>query len=293
MESDPRRLQERHNDSQNSFLEVYRSLNSNHVGTDETIVTRCVELGVVPEQLRYGIMRGVNRGVVKAVTGAMFYFNHVPSHPDAEKAFKITPVSQGTTTAIIQNREWEAGKLLKTCNLGCDMLKRASVPPSDAEELDKAPETGTIPIDEERYMQGQQRMLQERHPGAAGGGTTPDRPEVGRDWHQPLRRGQERQTLTSPADGLPPVASNDGQKHWSAAGLIKSYGEQLQASAPQARPQLTQLEVTFATEVLGKSQSSIDTGQVSFSPHDQRRFHQWRTNNLRSRLTSPLQKWLK
>jgi hypothetical protein len=286
VESDPKKLQERHSDAQNSFLDVYRSLDSARVALDEELVSKCVAEGVVPVNIRYGVMRGVNRGVAKSTSGELFYFNHVP-----DSTFKLVPVSVGANEKVIATREWEANKLLGKCNLGCDMRKADEIPSEDSEKLDKAPQAGTIPEDEEQAILAQQRMLQERHYGGAGGGTTPDKPEVGRNWHEPIRRGQE-ETFQTPGDGMNPVATNDGEKHWTAGQLIKAFGEQLQQTAPRVRPQLTPLEVRFATEVLGKSQEVVNTGQVMFSPWEQQRFQQWKTQNLRSRLVSPLQKWL-
>lgn len=286
VESDPQKLQERHTDVQNSFLDLYRSLDSTRVALDEELVAKCVAEGVVPATIRYGVMRGVNRGVVKSTTDEMFYFNHAPG-----LSFKIVPVLQGRNAKVIANREWEANKLLNTCNLGCDIRKAEEMPDPEAERLDKAPQAGTVPQSEEEALRAQQRMLQERHYGGAGGNTTPDRPEVGRNWHEPLRRGQEV-LHTRPGDGMNPVAANDGEKYWTATDLIKAYGTQLQHTAPRVRPTLTQLEVQFATEVLGKSQAAVNSGMISFSPYEQQRFQQWKNQRLRSRLASPLQKWL-
>lgn len=301
VESDPKKLQERHHDVQNSFLDIYRSLDSSLMALDEEIVSKCVVEGVVPLNIRYGIMRGVNRGVVKSTNGDLFYFNHVP-----ERSFKLVPVSVGANEKIIAGREWEANKLLSKCNLGCDMRKADELPlegseqlgeeravdPDDEQDVNKAPSSGTIPEDEERALLAQQRMLQERHYGGAGGNTTPDRPEVGRNWHEQIRRSQE-ETIQTLGDGMNPVATNDGEKHWTAQQLLKAYGAQLQQTAPRVRPYLTPIEVRFATEVLGKSQEAVITGQVRFSPWEQQQFNQWKTQNLRSSLVSPsLKKWL-
>ena len=262
-ESDPKRLAERHNDSQSQFLDMYRSLDLDRVDIDQDVVDSLVtDFGVIPETIRYGYMRGAYRGAVKSTTGELFYFNYAPE----ENTFKAVPADS-------TNQVWEVEKLLKSCKLGCDLNRNGEV----AQKASAA----TIPDDEDDYQRAQHRMATEHHYNGAGA-PTPDKPEVGRNWHEPIRRA---------GDALKSLGTNDGEQHWNTSSLMKAWGQQLQATAPRIRPQLDPLEVRFATEHLGKSMTDVESGRVTFSPRDQAAFQQWKSTELRGNI-SPLASWL-
>lgn len=286
-ESDPQKLSERAADPQGSFLDVYRSLHTGYLPMDEFFVTKSIESGVVPDVIRYGVMeRGpmrAFRGVVKSKTGSCFYFNW---HEGTE--FKMAK-------AATPEGEWEARRLLKSCQLGCDLRKAESAPidagQSIEEDVDEdnsrkgavgfVPSTATAPVDEDRYLQSQQRLMTEQHPGSTQAQDPPPDDDEGKQWHEPLARAQ---------DGLGPLASNDGQVHWRGAELLKAYGQYLQQTAPRVAADVTPVELRYMSDVLGISQTQIRKG-LRMSPRQRIGFEDWKTAQLRDRL-SHMKSWL-
>jgi hypothetical protein len=289
-EPDPQALAERQQDAPGSFLDYYRSVSMQHVDLDEQFVEKSVIEGVVPALLRYGVMqRGtmtVYRGVVKSVDGALFYFNWSDGNP-----FKLVKADNKT-------KEWEANKLMKSCHLGCDMAVKANAPLDPGEtvteayqsdndeaeedaqdEAEKAP-AAVAPRSEEQWMAEQQTMREQVHPGSTHS-ALPDDPTQGRQWHEPIRRA---------TDAAQPLATNDGQKHWSASQLMKAYGQQLQTSAPRVHPMPEPLEQQYMSEILGTTTENIEKG-FRLSPRQRLDFEQWKARQLRGRMTS-LQSWL-
>ena len=287
---------------------MYRSVSSQHIAQDESFVNQSVREGVVPETVRYGIMeRGTMkayRGVVKSTQGEMFYFNW----HDGGK-FKLVPVN-ACDPKHLDERQWEANKLFKSCQFGCDLIRSGDaapmVPtapganppmqplalvqdPEEENEVDKAgelPGAAVAPVSEEAWMADQARMRQEVHPGAAGT-QTPDDPAVGRDWHNENENIALAQNNVQ--DGLQPLATNDGEKHWNTADLLKSWGVQLQETAPRVLPQATGLEHEYMQTVLNMPTEQVQKG-VALAPRHRHAFEQWKSERLRGRL-SKLSEW--
>jgi len=288
-EPDPQKIEERRNDPPGSFLDMYRSLSSQHIPQDESFVNSVVIEGVIPEVIRYGVMnRGTMhayRGVVKSTQGDLYYFNW---HEGAK--FKLVPANDDT-------KVWEANKLFKSCQLGCDLIRsndNAPItagepvdPPEEEEDINDVdkdeggvPGAAVAPVAEETWAQDQQRMLHEVHPGAAGTQTADD-PTVGRDWHaQDLSRAQ---------DGMGALASNDGEKHWTTSDLLKSWGKQMQATAPRVLPRVSALEAEYMNTVLNVPQEQIQKGML-MTPRHRHSFEEWKASRLRGRLAK-LSSW--
>lgn len=275
VETDPNKIKEREYDSNVQFLDLYRSISndSSYSTLLESVVSECVKNEIIPVQVRFGIMENsimkVARGVIKSLDDNLYYFNY------GNEKFRLVPVYNKD-----EDRKIEAEKLLNSCDLGCDLV--------DVEKIKKAPQSGTVPQDEEQFIEEQQKLLRDRHPGATGGDITPDREDVGRNWHEDIKRSSN--IINAVGDGI----SYEGiqQNQWSKYSLIKAYGESLRRNAPNVRANLTDLEIKFAVEELGKSVSDINSGIVTFSPWDRKRFLDWKSKRLRKTLNYPLQKWL-
>jgi hypothetical protein len=295
-EADPEKLKERANDAPGSFLDLYRSLSQSHVPQDEKFVDASVIEGVIPESVRYGIMqRGpmtAFRGVVKSTSGDLFYFNW---HDGAD--FKLVPADNPT-------KQWEAAKLIKSCRLGCDLIRSAPKPAaghghpvdgrhdtatapledSEMEDVEKdIPGAAVAPVSEEEWMQQQQRMMHEVHPGDTAA-QTPDDPTQGRNWHA-------NEQIARAQDGMQALATNDGVKHWTASDLLKAWGQQMQQSAPTVQPRASSLETEYMKTVLNVPDVEIQKG-VQLAPRHRLGFEQWKAHRLRGSLTR-LQSWAK
>lgn len=275
-----------------TFFDVYKSLEPSRRDQDESLVTLAVGEGVIPASMRYGVMLNIDRGVVKATNGDLYYFQH--SGVDTENPiYRIVKADTST-------KKWEAERLYNNCKLGCDLVEKAwplsvSVEAQndktvdvddDKEDEEKAAgpaghgPAGKPPasVSEAQAIAGQHRQITEVHPGAAAA-VTPDRPEVGRDWH-----GTEK--------ALPeiPQQAQIENPMWRTTDLLRAWGQQLQASAPR-QYQVPEQERHFMTEVLGRTPDEISSGQAVMSPTQRAQFNMWLTRSLRTRV-SGLQQWL-
>lgn len=235
------------------FSEYYKSLTTDHRLDEEFIVDKAIEDGVIPIELRYIDMRGVLRGVVKSSNDMLYYFHYVQENDNfrlvkADDPFKIS----------------EAKRILQTCELGCTLIKAGGegAPPSGGQ--------GTI--NEEVDIDQQDDLLTDKHPAAAIT-TTPDRPEVGRMWHE-----QE----------VPPVMS----KSWDAGTLLESLNNTLQKSTNNLRPPVSPKEQQFMLEVMGKTPAQIKRGDTYMGPSHKILFQQWLGKSMRDSV-SILDKWTK
>jgi hypothetical protein len=123
--------------------------------------------------------------------------------------------------------------------------------------------------------------MTDMHPGSAGGDSTTDDPDQGRDWHK-------SQELSVPADGLTNI--NQSTQQWTLPDLMKAYGRALSESAPRAFPEPKPLEKQYMMEVLHKSQADISNG-FQMSPAQFSQFRKWQSFGLRDRLGG-LSNWL-
>jgi len=296
-ESDANALAARKDDEQGSFLSMYRSLSMQHIDMDEFLVRGAVDCGVIPASIRYGVMRRgrmeAYRGTVKSTSGDLWYFSYAPNAD-----FKLV---KATEPAQI----FEASKLLKTCPYGCDLAKGTAKAPLDPGETveeaslegtefddDKKDETekGAVPIPsaatvnrtEDQSIQEQPRLQTDVHPGNTAA-QMPEDETTGRNWHEPITRSQQPQLFTRAGDGLAPLATNDGEKHWSAVDLLKSYGQQLQATAPRVAPPVSSLEQQFLQDAMGVTPEQIAKG-IRLAPRHRAAFEQWKAARLRERL---------
>lgn len=278
-EADPQAIAQRHEaetPDEAAFLDMYRSLMPQQFERDASFVTKSIIEGVVPESLRYGVMRRghmeVYRGVVKSTTGDFFYFNWSP-----QGDFRLVPASDPA-------KQWESERLYKSCSLGCDLIRGPMVKPDDEDEEDaeKAdlPGAAVAPVHEDDWARQQESMQHEVHPGSTQS-ALPDDPTQGKQWHEPLRRA---------SDGLHALAANDGEKHWSTIDLMKAYGAKLQASAPTVAPRIDPVEAHYLQEVMGATPDQIEKG-MRLAPRHRIDFERWKSSQLRGRM-SGLRDWL-
>mgnify|MGYP000073309959 CR=1 FL=1 len=176
------------------FSTYYKSLTTTHRVDEEFIVTKAVEKGVVPVEVRYGIMNGAYRGVVKSSNEILYYFSYVQAN-DAFSLIKASDPSQ----------IYEAGRMLEKCMLGCDLIK--------AEPSDSA-SGGINTIEEEHDIADQDDLRTDKHPAAAGI-TTPDNPSQGRMWHE-----QEMPAMTKSWDASSLLDSLNDNLRKSTEGLL-------------------------------------------------------------------------
>ena len=257
-------------------LGLYKSRDAQHRVVDVDLLKRSIEAGITPETMRYGIMRDVKRGVVKSTQGDAYYFNYAPG-----KEFRL--VKADTPTKL-----WDANRMMRTCHLGCDLHR--SMPDDDAEELDKAPpppggggggEGGSLPpaaIEEEDNIAAQHDLMTDRHPGGVGG-TTPDRPEIGRQWHPDEQEAQ--------------VPVQKGPM-WSYKELLEGMRDNLQKSMPAAIMQERKpspKEAQFMQEEMGRSPGDIAEGNTYMSPSQRKHFNMWLNKGLSKSMNS-LETWL-
>jgi hypothetical protein len=246
-------------------LEFYKSLSVENRANDGIFVDMAIANGVYPESIRYDVFRGGYRGVIKGIDGELFYFTLPPAG-----AFHIVQASDDT-------RKWEAQRLFKGCNSGCDLIRGKSADKKkDEEEEGKAvgASGGTMELPpasqpEEQNVATQTQQITQEHPGGAMG-TTPQQDGSTERWH-----GQDMQ-----------------RSLWTTIDLMKSWGQQLQQTAPKVGVTDPQLR-TFCIEVLGKLPSEVDSGPVKLSGLQRAQYNQWLTKSLRGRmdgLTSWLQK---
>ncbi len=286
-ESDPASIDARRLDEPGSFLDIYRSIAIESIHNDMEFVDYCVKAGVIPASVRYGAMRRgqmlVYRGVVKSLPGDLFYFNWTPGAD-----FKLVPADDMT-------KKWEADKMFKSCTFGCDIRKaEAPLDPGESVEDDEEDHddlekmgrmagrpAGALPIPEAQAVAQQQSVMTTQHPGAAGGGTTPDNLNVGRDWHK---------SITHPADTAQ-VGTNDGVRHWTGLDLVKAVANKLHSTTPTVQPSLTPLEHQFLTQVMGYAPDQITKG-MKIPPRQRLNYENWKSDQLRGKLNG-LNNWIK
>lgn len=268
---------EEQNISSESVFDYYKSLGKGDRNIEADLVEQSVREGVIPASLRYGNFRDVYRGVVKSVDDELFYFNHVP-----DGSFRLVK-AEG------QDQEWDAHRLLKSCDMGCDLKKADEIKPDTAdetedEETEKA-EGGGVPggtagaagsgsppsVAEPQALKEQARLLTEHHPGGVSGGYTPDLPTRGRQWHE-----------EEPAQ---PAAKSEG--FWNKMDLVKGLAASLQESAPRPGPAPTAREQQYLTEVLGRA-----PGDTKMNAIERGQYNTWLTKSLGASL-SGLAAWRK
>jgi len=274
-EADPAALEERTKDEPGSFLDLYRSLKWENAPIDEMFVEESVMCGVIPASLRYGTIPAIAgptryRGVVKSTKGDFHYFNW---NEDVE--FKLVPAD-----ASIMHKNSSVMDMFKTMECGCDLRKEGDEEEDETEKAGAPVLGGGVPaVEEAQWVNQQQNMMTDVHPGAAQS-QTPDDPTQGRNWHQ-----KALHTTTDAVGHVPPNEDN-----WSSADLIKSWGIRLQESAPSVMPPATPIEAQYMKEVLGMSETDIQKGAL-MAPRHRTAFERWKTTQLRGTI-SGLQNWL-
>ncbi len=245
-----------------SIMDLYKSMTVNYRIEEEDIITKAIDEGVVTDIMRYGVMNGTMRGVIKSPNEGLYYFNYSPN-----KELIVSPAND-------QTKQWEAGRLLSKCKLGCDLIKAKLEEEDEAEKADG--ETGEVPsvahvIPEQQNIQAQQRIMTERHPGAATG-TTPDLPGRGRQWHEEQ-----------------PAQKSTG--FWNKNMLLQGLGKSLQKNAAMRNRAPTKQEEQFMLEVLGRTPGEISSGEVFMNPTQKVMFARWAGKSLKTKIDN-LSGWL-
>ena len=262
-------------------LEFYKSVTTDNREVEREIISRVIECAVVPDSVRYGIFKSVYRGVVKSTQGQMYYFNY-PLNGN----FHLVQADS-------RNKEWEANKLFKSCTLGFDLIKSAEPKDDNGDDEDEdddkdgkaAGAGGAAPLPppsrpESQELATQASQITTVHPGAAGGGTTPQQDGSEERWHG---GGHIERAL-------PPITQEENAHAWDTNTLMKAWGQQLQATAPRVS-NLDAQQRQFMIEVLGKTPDEVDSGRTKMSSQHNAKYNQWLTKSLRGKITS-LSGWL-
>ena len=248
-----------------SVLELYKSLTIEHRMTEELILRKAIEEGVPVVGIRYGIFKDIYRGVIKSVDGDLSYFHYRPDND----TIRIIPPTDAT-------QKWEASKLYKSCELGCDL----SDEDDDDKEVEKGPEggggaTGTanpMSVSEQTNINNQDDLLTEQHPGGVGA-LTPDRPEVGRQWHE-----------ETPVEAV-------GKSAWTAQGLLDGLNDAVNKSVPRGWRVVPQTERVFMKQELGRTDEEINHGQAHMTPIQKVQYQRWLNKSMSGGLRN-LSDWL-
>lgn len=232
------------------IIEFYRSLDPSNLSQETEIINKASEEGVIPSSLRYGIMKDVYRGIIKSVTDDIFYFHYKP-----DGIFSLVK-------ANTEDQKWEANRILTKSELGCDLIKAGE---GSGNEVPGLPSV----MEEEEFVDNQDDITTDRHPGAATG-FTPDRPEVGRQWHQ-------EEAIKSTG-------------FWTEKDLLDGLNVALKKSVEEIKRPISESEARFMSEVLGKTPEEIDIG-VNLNPTQKVLYQRWLGKSMRSKI-SPLKNWL-
>ncbi len=219
----------------------YKSISGQSVDAHNDIVNAAVCKGIVPSSVRYDLLNTEFAGIMKGTCGNTYYFQFDP------------------TTLSLDHHAVDAFSAARADHIfaksahGFDLIK--SIPSDDEEDEEKAmgaPSGGGGQnsggpggaVSEEQAMAAQQRLMTEQHPGAAGG-QTPDRPEVGRQWHQ--------DTVKS----------------------LNFMSEEINKSVESFYPSVSDTEKQFLVEVMGRSPDDVDAGDARMTPIQKVTYQKW------------------
>lgn len=237
------------------ILSFYKSVGQPDADLVRTVVERAVAEGIVPSQVRYGHFQKSVRGAFADARGQAGYF---------------TTLANGELRIIkaVENLQaHEARRLLKTLEVGIDLIKSSKDDEEDEEKQDGKADIAALPPaarPEAADVATQNSQTTQVHPGATTS-QTPESPDAVARWH-----GEGK--------------SEEVQKSWSTASLMQSWGQALQKSAPRTLSTITPLEHKFMTEVLGRKSADIDLGKARLTPQERIQMRDWANKSLRSRL---------
>jgi hypothetical protein len=276
-ESDPLSAAQHTTDEPGSFLDVYRSQNLLSLDKDEEFVEKSIQLKVVPESLRYTVMKHrdyeVYRGIIKSTDGSLHYFQWTPN-----TNFKLIKAADAERIA-------EATRFYTVCKSGCDLKKiedpidsGESIEESTEDKEDKAVQPGlpALPsIPEQEWVDSQNNTATMVHPGSTAA-ASPDDGQNTQNWH-----GDATKSLTPPNTPETPP-------YWSTVDLVKAWTNEIKKSKYVTH--LEPLEKQYMEEVLGMSHSDIRKC-MSLPPRHKLGFVQWKSQRLHSKLDS-LYNWI-
>jgi hypothetical protein len=252
------------------YIDNYQSITLENRDLEDNIINKSLEHEIKPLSIRYGIFNDVCRGIIKDSNENNYYFNFPPTG-------KFILVKADTPT-----KQWEANKLLKNCQLGCDLVKALEEEDDEHEDEQKA-EVAELPPaarSEEQNIAAQDSQITEHHPGATTA-STPQSDESKERWHGP-------EPIVRSVPEEEPIVSNT---QWNTNSLMKAWGDHLQSTAPKFNS-IDPKQRQFMIEVLGKTPNEVDSGNTKLNPIHRVQFNQWLNKSLHSRLNT-LQDWLK
>ena len=226
----------------------YKSLNKDLRTVDEDIIYLSTAQGIVPSNVRYTVAKNIYRGGLETVNNETYFFIYVPN-----ESFKLVK-------ADTQEKLNDVGRFLSHAKCGF-LLKKSE----NKEEEDPVE-------DEEKAMSG-------GHGGGSGGpknmgdsdaqltALTPDRPDVGRDWH----------------------GDNFARSiHKDSIDLLKS----AQSIIQEVLHSNTSKEQEYMISVLGFPRAEVLSKGIVLHPTQRLNYISWLNKSTRSS-TEKLNDWLK
>ena len=235
------------------IMKYYTSFSSSYREEEQIIISKSIEMGIVPHSARYEEINGAIHGVIQSSQDQLYYFNLFGD------SFKVLKADDPT-------KVYDAGKILKKSNNGFDLVKGPTGAGSSGEV-----KPGIPTMEEEDSVAQQNDLITDQHPGAAIG-TTPDRPEVGRQWHQ------EDQPIIG--------------RSLDAINMLNTANETIRKSIDLVSRPISDKEKQFMLEVLGRTPDQVTRGEVYMNPTQKVLYQRWLNKSMETKVYS-LTDWLK
>lgn len=223
-------------------MQFYKSRTEGNELLENSVVNASIGCGIVPHSVRYELQNSEITGIIKSTSGNLFFFHFNPHTQDMK------------TNVVDSFTSYNAEYLFEKSNNGFDLIK-ADV--EDLEDEEKSAGSGAggqegsaqpAAITEQQAIAQQNRLMTEQHPGAAVG-STPDRPDVGRQWHQ------------------------------DAVKSLETVGALIRKAVDTYYPPVTDTEKQFMVEVLGRTPEEVDSGYTKMTPIQKVTYQKWLTKS--------------
>ena len=152
-------------------------------------------------------------------------------------------------------------------------------------ELNKAvspPNVGRDTVPERRSVTAYKNSFAEQPVGVLGGGSTPDKPEVGKDWDRSkeyvvdeLEEQQRELDREAQEQG---IVREDEEQTVKSLALLETVSEQAVSIINKSKPSDTEIE--FLTEVLGYTHDDVRKGRARIVGRDRTVFNEWVCSRL-------------
>ncbi len=250
------------------IIDFYKSLNKANRTTDEDIVILLINQDIIPETIRYSnIHKGV-KGAIRDNVGDIYYFNYVP-----DTSFRIVKAKNDEQIA-------ELTHILTKAKLGADLTSESTAD-EDKDKLEVEPgesvkDSEDLHNKEDEEKAGASGGSSGGQQNQGGGGNmdsesismTPDRPDVGFDWHgDNFKRSIEESTA-----------------------LMKSFTSNIQTLVPDKYKLVPVLEKRYLKEILKYKDEDIMKG-IKLNPFQKTKYLQW-VKEQAIKKTISLENWL-